>query len=107
MILEAGDKKKLCGLTYFGAKWCGFCKEFNPTWSKLNKLLKGIPVKSSRVDVDKHKALLKKYKIDSFPSVIYVKEDGKGMYRFNKKRTISNLLKFCKECKNKEAKRSK
>ena len=30
MILEAGAKKKLSGLTYFGAKWCGFCKEFNP-----------------------------------------------------------------------------
>jgi thioredoxin-like negative regulator of GroEL len=102
MELEAGGKKAISGLTYFGAKWCGFCNEFNPTWSKLNKLLKGLPINATKVDVDKHKKLLKKYKIDSFPSVIYIKKDGKGMYRFNKKRTISNLLKFCKECKQRD-----
>ena len=98
MELEGSGKKNLSGLTYFGAKWCGFCNEFNPTWTKLNKLLKGLPIKASKIDVDKHKDLLKKYKIDSFPSVVYIKKDGNGMYRFNKKRTIANLLKFCKEC---------
>ena len=102
MIDGGGRKKNLSGLTYFGAKWCGFCQEFNPTWNKLNKVLKGLPIKTNKVDIDKYKHLTKKYKVDSFPSVVYIKKDGKGMYRFDKKRTIANLLKFCKQCKTKE-----
>ncbi len=102
MINGGGRKKNLSGLTYFGAKWCGFCQEFNPTWNKLNKVLKGLPIKTNKVDIDKYKHLTKKYKVDSFPSVVYIKKDGKGMYRFDKKRTIANLLKFCKQCKTKE-----
>ena len=100
MSLDGGKKKNISGLTYFGADWCGFCNEFNPTWKKLNKLLKDLSIKTNKIDVDNNKDLVKKYKVKSFPTIIYVKKKGKGVYRFDEKQTrnIKNILKFCKKC---------
>ena len=63
-------------ILYFSAAWCGPCKIYSKTWDKV------IPTYSdqidfSSIDIDKDvTGLANKYKIDSIPTTVLIREDG-------------------------------
>ena len=59
-------------IRYFGATWCGPCKQFKPVLKKLEKA--GYPV--SFHDVDQDPVLAESHRVQSVPQ-IKIEEDGK------------------------------
>ena len=59
----------------FFASWCGPCKIYGKTWSKVEQEL--TDVEFIEVDIDKDTSgLAVEYKEDSVPHTVVVKEDG-------------------------------
>jgi thioredoxin 1 len=56
----------------FGAVWCVHCKTVNQSLEKLSTEFSGL--KFVHVDVDDENALAKKYKIQTVPTVILIKD---------------------------------
>ena len=78
---------------YFFMNGCGHCKNFTPVWEEFSNNYKG-PVQLKKMErLEAGDDLLKKYKVEGFPTV--VKIDEKGNYEtFNGERTIDGLKKF-------------
>lgn len=78
---------------YFHMNGCGHCKNFTPVWEEFSNNYKG-PVQLKKMErLEAGDDLLKKYKVEGFPTV--VKIDEKGNYEtFNGERTIDGLKKF-------------
>lgn len=63
-------------LVEFFADWCGFCTRQEPILEELDKVWVG------RVNTDENKEIARKYKINSLPSFVLLK-DGKEVERFS------------------------
>jgi len=59
----------------FWASWCPPCREMNPIFKKVSEEMKE-KANFLKIDVDSHDALSKKYKIESIPTILILK-DGK------------------------------
>ena len=71
---------------------CRWCHEFEEKlWPKLKKLnLCSFQI----IEREKNQDLVDKYKIKVYPTLILV--TGKKHKRFTKKRTMKNIIQFCK-----------
>jgi len=73
---EALKKKDGDALLLIFADWCGHCVTYKPMWKRLAKVAKGVLTAAVHFDqVDKIPAL-KEAKLDGYPTVIRIKEDG-------------------------------
>ena len=80
-------------LYYFYMDGCSWCKKFNPTWSKLTKQCKH-STKFKKINGPENPAMLKQYKITSFPSIILV--NGSKHKPYTGDRSLKDLKKFLK-----------
>lgn len=55
----------------FFATWCGPCKMLSPVIENVEKLLPNI--KFIKVDIDQHNELASEYRIQSVPTLIFIK----------------------------------
>jgi thiol-disulfide isomerase/thioredoxin len=82
----------------FKAKWCSHCTKFLPDFEKFEKESKDkkMSLKFVVVDADDEstKDLVKKYKVDSYPTIIFVKDSVEHVY--SGERTINGLMEFVK-----------
>ena len=61
---------------YFHMNGCGHCKNFTPVWDSFVNNYKG-PVKCKKMErAEAGDSLLKKYKVEGFPTVIKIDEAG-------------------------------
>tara|TARA_B100001094_G_C17736637_1_gene579144 strand:- start:44 stop:460 length:417 start_codon:yes stop_codon:yes gene_type:complete len=78
---------------YFHMNGCGHCKNFTPVWDSFVNNYKG-PVKCKKMErAEAGDSLLKKYKVEGFPTVIKIDEAG-NYETFNGERTKDGLKKF-------------
>lgn len=93
---KAKDEKKLILLDFTGSDWCPPCmklkKEVLSTkdfldYAKTNFVLVEVDFprrkKLSEQQTQANEALLKKYNIEVFPTIVVVKSDGKEIWRQN------------------------
>lgn len=59
----------------FSATWCGPCRAFAPTWSKVAKEL-GSKANFVKVDVDENPQMAQYYGIRSIPAVVVVDKEN-------------------------------
>jgi len=61
-------------LVLFYADWCGHCKKIKPIWDETAKEVNEDEVKMIKVNcgegTDKDQAIMKKYSIDGYPTII-------------------------------------
>jgi len=61
-------------LVLFYADWCGHCKKIKPVWDETAKEVNADEVKMIKVNcgegTDKDQAIMKKYSIDGYPTII-------------------------------------
>ena len=85
-------------LVDFFATWCGPCKMLAPTLSNVADAKVGT-VKTVMVDVDKSPDLVKKYEIQSMPTLVVLR-DGKELSRKIGGDTQASLLKWIDDALN-------
>lgn len=60
-------------LLYFGATWCGPCRQFGPVFSDTNSDFPN--VEFEKVDIDDDKEMAGMWNITSVPTIILTKND--------------------------------
>jgi protein disulfide-isomerase-like protein len=75
----------------FKANWCGHCRNFTPTWEKLQSELSN-KVKFVTYDADKHKKEIKDYNINGFPTIMLQSKDK--IIEYNGERHMEGLKEF-------------
>jgi len=74
IILE-NDSNKMITLLYFGATWCGPCKQLKDKLSHQDTKLSMPNLSVVYLDVDNsmNETLMKRYKIESLPTQIFIR----------------------------------
>jgi thioredoxin-related protein len=88
---------KTHSLLFFYMDTCPHCIDFKPIWEDFRKQFESKD-KFAKVCLGevsaKHDALLEKYKVNSFPTVLLVKNDDASVTPFNNDRTVEELTNF-------------
>ena len=72
--MKGGNMKgagKSHNIFLFKASWCGACKNFIPTWNKLEQAFEKIDkIKFTTYDADEDPAVMKEWDIQGFPTIM-------------------------------------
>jgi thioredoxin 1 len=73
-------------LLYFGAEWCGPCKQLKKRLDEAEtiKIMPKLVVGYLDVDDDENSSFVKKYKIESLPTQIYIKLNENKVIEMNR-----------------------
>jgi thiol-disulfide isomerase/thioredoxin len=85
-------------LILFHMNDCGHCKTLMPEWEKfVDENSTNIATRS--VELNDDPSLVKKYKIDGFPTIILIGKGGKKLDTYEGPRTAAGLLAYVKKVK--------
>ena len=73
---------------------CGHCKDMMPAWKSF-KNSNNAGIKVSTVEQSENPALVKKYKVKGFPTIILLDADGNKIKEFSGPRTVKGFKEFC------------
>ena len=73
---DALEKKDGDALLLVFADWCGHCTTYKPMWKKMSQVADGVITAAVHFDQVDNVPALKDAKLDGYPTVIRVKEDG-------------------------------
>lgn len=92
--LKAAEKEKKIIVIDFYTTWCGPCKMLDKTTWKDDDVVAWFKKKAVglKIDAEKEKALAKKFKINSYPTIILLKPDGKEIDRITGYRDAKQFL---------------
>lgn len=89
----------------FYAPWCGYCKQFHPTYDQLAGDMKGKGIHVLKIDMDKYGSDVRESKIgqerfgkpvssgvQGYPTVLLFKKDG-STAKYSGPRTVSDMKK--------------
>ena len=85
-------------VVYFMMPNCPHCQKFNPTWELLKNRFTGIfkGLKFEKVDIEETPEVAERYKIRSFPTIVYMKNNViVDTYKFDRNiQDMSRWLEF-------------
>ena len=79
--------------TLFHWKDCGHCKNMMPEWDKFHSA-NNTAIKTSKVEKDDNPTLLKKYNINSFPTILLLDDAGQVIETYKGERTKDAFTSF-------------
>ncbi len=85
--LSGGGNNKV-DVILFKAEWCGHCIKLKPTWKELEEKFK-TKFNFITYDADKDSAVLEKYKVEAFPTIIL--QDGNHKKEYDGSRDKNSL----------------
>ena len=81
-------------LVLFHMNGCGHCKKLMPEWKKF-EANNNSEIKTRAVEVNEDPDLIKKHKVDGFPTILLLGENGKKLDTYDGPRTADGLLSYC------------
>jgi hypothetical protein len=97
---EGFGKKKLSTILYCYWKDCGYCKQFNPTWSKFESYSKNNEINVVKVEKDDDyndnmqmsgADVMKKYDVQGYPSIMLLDTDNNKITDYKGPRSLTGL----------------
>ena len=86
LVVDPATNKTRDGKAWFikfYAPWCGHCRKFAPVWKRFrNQHEEELNIARVDCDNDATNAICERFKVASYPSLIYLKDDM--FYRFGK-----------------------
>ena len=78
---------------------CGHCKKLMPEWDEFvrNNNNSGLVIKS--VEMDEDPSLAKRYKVEGFPTILLLDENGEKIETYEGTRTSSGLSEYVNQLK--------
>jgi len=73
---------------------CGHCDDLMPKWKQFVAQNKS-GIKTRAVEMSKDKSLVKKYKIQGYPTILLLDKNGKKLDTYDGPRTVDGLLDYC------------
>ena len=83
----------------FSAPWCGHCKQLQPEWSKLPRLLSGFSVKIGKVDATVQQKIASRFQIQGYPTIKFFgtgKKDDNKAEDYQGGRDSDSMVQFVK-----------
>jgi hypothetical protein len=81
----------------YNTEWCGYSKQFQPTWDKFTEAMKAkhpeVAVIDMKCDKEENEAKCKVPEVQGFPTVILYDENNKSKV-YNGPRTLEKLMEF-------------
>jgi len=65
----------------FSVDWCGYSRRFKPEWDKFVENLQMKNVETNYIDGDKNTELLNEYKIEGYPTVLFIIDGNPEIYK--------------------------
>lgn len=89
-------KKKInIKLLYFYMKGCIYCIKFENIWAKLKTYFHKKNIKTKKINGPENKLLIKKYKINSYPTLLIVR--GKETNHYIGQRNFKSITDYVKK----------
>lgn len=92
--MEGMENKKEMVLLHW--KDCGHCKKMMPEWDKFQSKNK-TNVNVRKVEKDEDPALMKKHKVQGYPTILLLDEKGNKVKSYDGDRTAAAFEKFAKD----------
>jgi thiol-disulfide isomerase/thioredoxin len=75
---------------------CGHCKKLMPEWDKFTQM-NNTSIVTTAVEKDDDRALVKRYGVEGFPTILLLDSNGKKLDTYDGDRNAQGLLDYCKQ----------
>ena len=75
---------------------CGHCEKLMPEWDKFTKM-NNTSITTKAVEKDDDRALVKRYGVEGFPTILLLDSNGKKLDTYNGPRNAQGLLDYCQQ----------
>lgn len=76
---------------------CGHCKKMLPEWSKFERNNSNTGLVTKSVELDEDPSLAKRYKVQGFPTILLLDENGEKIETYEGERTTAGLTEYVKK----------
>jgi len=75
---------------------CGHCEKLMPEWDKFTQM-NNTSIVTKAVEKDDDRALVKRYGVEGFPTILLLGSNGEKLDTYNGARNAQGLLAYCQQ----------